>query len=146
MGAVVLRDVEPRDLSQRSITDLERVVALVDPDDAELRSWFSKYYRTHRRRLAADLDIIGKHVEPGSRVLEYGAVPLLMTAAISHRGYSVSALDVAPERFATAIESLGLDVRRCDVETEAVPFAADSFDVILFNELFEHLRINPVFT
>jgi SAM-dependent methyltransferase len=55
-------------------------------------------------------------------------------------------VDVKPERFAKAVASLGLDVTRCDVETETVPFAAETFDAILFNEIFEHLRINPIFT
>jgi SAM-dependent methyltransferase len=32
------------------------------------------------------------------------------------------------------------------VEHEAMPFAEETFDAIVFNELFEHLRINPVFT
>ena len=27
-----------------------------------------------------------------------------------------------------------------------MPFAAEIFDLVLFNELFEHLRINPIFT
>jgi SAM-dependent methyltransferase len=94
----------------------------------------------------ADLRIVEDHVEPRARVLEYGAVPLLMTAALVSLGYEVSAVDVGPERFSGAIAELGLQVARCDVETEPVPFPADSFDAILFNELFEHLRINPVFT
>jgi SAM-dependent methyltransferase len=69
-----------------------------------------------------------------------------MTAALAALDYRVSALDIAPGRFATSIASLGLDVARCDVEREPVPFAADAFDAVLFNELLEHLRINPVFT
>jgi SAM-dependent methyltransferase len=32
------------------------------------------------------------------------------------------------------------------VETEAVPFDSRSFDIVLFNEIFEHLRIDPIFT
>lgn len=34
----------------------------------------------------------------------------------------------------------------CDIETEKLPFHDSQFDVVLFNELFEHLRINPIFT
>jgi SAM-dependent methyltransferase len=55
-------------------------------------------------------------------------------------------VDVKPERFGKTIAALGLDVTKCDVETEAVPFPAASFDAVLFNELFEHLRVNPIFT
>ena len=64
-----------------------------------------------------------------------------MTGALAAQGFEVRAIDVKPERFAKAISDLGLEVTRCDVETEAVPFDSDTFDTILFNELFEHLRI-----
>jgi SAM-dependent methyltransferase len=97
-------------------------------------------------RLAADLHILETRVPAGARVLEYGAVPLLMTASLASLGYRVSALDVGPERFAGAISDLDLEVVRCDVETEAVPFPDESFEAILFNELFEHLRIDPIHT
>ena len=73
-------------------------------------------------------------------------MPLLLTASLAELGYDVHGVDVAPERFAGSIEALGLNVLRCDVESEPVPFESDLFDVVLFNELFEHLRINPIFT
>ncbi len=142
----MLKEAEPRRLPQPDLDLLDRVAARIRPDDAALEEWFASYCRQHRRRLAADLRLIERHVEPAARILEYGAVPLLLTAALATLGYQVSAVDVAPERFATTITRLGLDVSGCDVETETVPFAAESFDAVLFNELFEHLRIDPVFT
>ena len=142
----MLREAEPWSFPASSFDLLDRVAAPIRPDDPALAEWFSSYRRQHRRRLAADLRIIENHVEPGARVLEYGAVPLLLTAALAALGYEVSALDIAPQRFATAVGELDLDVSRCDVETEAVPFAAETFDAVVFNELFEHLRIDPLFT
>ena len=65
---------------------------------------------------------------------------------MSERGFSVSALDLAPQRFSRTISSLQLDVLSCDVEIETVPFEDNTFDLIVFNEVFEHLRINPIFT
>ena len=137
---------EPWRFAPESLALLDRVAERIAPDDDGLAAWCAKYARQHRERLAGDLRLLEREAQAGARVLEYGAVPLLMTAALAERGYAVSALDVGPERFAGAIEALGLDVRRCDVETEAVPFATDEFDVVLFNEIFEHLRINPLFT
>ena len=141
-----MRQAEPWRFPRQSHELLDRIAASLRPDDPALEEWFSNYCRQHRQRLVADLHIVGRHVEPGARILEYGAIPLLMTGALKALDYEVSAVDLEPERFATAIAKLGLDVRRCDVETEPVPFDAESFDVVLFNELFEHLRINPVFT
>jgi len=125
---------------------IDEVAEQVEPDDPSLEEWFSNYCSEHRSRLAVDLHLIDQHVEKGARVLEYGAIPLLMTAALAALDFKVHALDLGPERFARAIEKLGLNVTRCDVETEKVPFVGGTFSVVLFNELFEHLRINPVFT
>jgi SAM-dependent methyltransferase len=142
----MLKQAETARLPERYLALMNRVAERIEPDGSSLLRWFSGYCRQHRSRLAADLHIIDQHVEKGARVLEYGAVPLLMTAALAALDFKVSALDLKPERFATAIGDLGLEVIRCDVETEVVPFAEATFDVVLFNELFEHLRINPIFT
>ena len=142
----MLTQAEPWRFPERSFDLLDRMASRIQPDEPALDEWFSSYCKEHRKRLAADLYLVERHVAPGARVLEVGAIPLVMTAALTALEYEVSAVDLKPERFAKAIASLGLDVARCDVETEAVPFAEETFDVVLFNELFEHLRINPVFT
>ena len=137
---------EPRELDSEHLELLAQVAQRVVPEAAELGEWSAKYARQHRTRLAGDLWLLAREAPDGARLLEYGAVPLQMTAALSELGYAVSALDVAPERFAGAIDTLSLDVLSCDVEVAPVPFESDTFDVILFNEIFEHLRINPLFT
>ena len=142
----MLKEAEPWRFPQPSFELLDRVAIRVRPDDPALDQWCTDYFQQHRARFAADLRIIETHIQPHARVLEYGAVPLLLTAALAELDYQVSALDIAPQRFAASIANLGLDVRRCDVENEAVPFAEARFDAVLFNELFEHLRINPILT
>ena len=142
----MLRQAEAWRLPERHLELIDRVAGRIEPDDPSLTEWFSQYRRQHRVRLAADLHLIDEYVGAGARILEHGAIPLLMTAALAALGFDVSALDLGPERFAGAIGKLDLDVARCDVETESVPFPRGTFDVVLFNELFEHLRINPVFT
>ena len=140
------REAEPWRFAERRFELLDAVAARVRPDDPELGEWLAGYRRQHRDRLAADLRLVERHVAPGARILECGAVPLLATGALARLGYEVSAVDVAPERFSRAIAGLGLDVRKCDLEREPLPFADETFDAALFNELFEHLRINPIAT
>ena len=146
MYGAMLREAEPWRFPERSFALLDRVAARIRPDEPALAEWFSIYCREQRKRLAADLHIVGRRVESGARILEYGAIPFVMTAALKSLEYEVSAVDIKPERFARTITDFALDVTKCDVETEAVPFAAETFDVVLFSELFEHLRINPIFT
>lgn len=129
-----------------SLALIDAVRSKIKPDDPALAPWYENYCREHRSRLAADVHAVTQHVPAGARIIEYGAVPLLTTAALAELGYAVQALDVAPARFESAIESLGLDVRKSDIETQPAPFADESFDAALFNELFEHLRINPIAT
>lgn len=146
MKTVPVTESEPWRFPAQSFALLDKVAGKIEPEDAGLNEWFQKYFQNHRHRLAADLHIVREHAEDNARLLEYGAVPLLMTAALQALDYNVHAVDIQPERFAKTIDSLGLEVRRCDVETESVPYEDATFDVVLFNETFEHLRINPIFT
>lgn len=142
----MIRDAEPWRFPEESFRLLDEIAARIQPDDSALEEWFSGYFREHRQRLAGDLHLIERNVAPEARVLEYGAVPPVLTAALAALDYEISAVDLRPARFARAISSFSLEVIECDVETEPVPFADETFDVVLFNELFEHLRINPIFT
>lgn len=143
---MVMREAEPWRVPEENLELVNHVAERIHPSDPALSVWFQKYRREHAARLAHDLAIVRRHVAPTDHVLEYGAIPLLMTASMALLQYHINGLDIAPARFAEAIENLGLDVRRCDVETETLPFGDRTFDVVLFNELFEHLRINPIFT
>lgn len=143
---VISKQAEPRRPAAQHLEVIDRIGAEIHPDDPGLEEWLSRYLRQHRRRLALDLDLISREAPSEASVLECGAIPLLLTGALAALGYRICAVDLDPDRFATAIATLGLDVRRCDIETEALPFAAETFDVVLFNELLEHLRMNPIFT
>ncbi len=118
----------------------------IGPDDRELDGWFEGYAAHHRLRIAADVDLVRTHVNEDSEILEVGSVPLLLLAAMKRLGYRIRGVDVAPERFSGANAAHQLSVAKCDIEREPLPFARASFDAVLFFELFEHLRIDPIFT
>jgi len=59
-------------------------------------------------------------------------------------GYDVVGLDLDPERFETFVAEHGLDIRQCDIERDEFPFPDDAFDFVLFSEVFEHLRVDPL--
>lgn len=139
-------EAEPWSFPVSKLDLLDATSDRIRPSDPTLGDWFETYRLQHRPRFAADLVLVGRYVGSGARILEYGAIPPIVTGALQESGYEVSALDIAPERFADAIVRLRLDVRKCDVELEPAPFDDDSFDAVLFNEIFEHLRIDPIFT
>ena len=39
-----------------------------------------------------------------------------------------------------------LKVLKCDIENTPLPFETNEFGFVIFNEIFEHLRINPITT
>ena len=136
----------PQRPSERSLGVVDETAARIRSEDPALEEWTSNYLIQHRLRIATDVDLVVEQVPAGARVLDVGAAPLVATGALAALGYDLRAVDIRPERFAGAIAELGLDVRRCDIESEPLPVADASIDAVLFNELFEHLRIDPVFT
>jgi SAM-dependent methyltransferase len=104
------------------------------------------YADQHGSRLAADLDIVQQYCKESDQIVEIGAIPLILTLALKARGYRVSGIDIDPSRFDGAAREHGLHLLQCDIETQPLPLESKSVDVVLFNELFEHLRINPIFT
>jgi SAM-dependent methyltransferase len=137
---------EPKNPESGSLELIEDLIAKAEPDTAGMSEWFHRYAQNHHRRLAYDIDYVRRYVQREGRILECGAIPLLLTGALQMIGYSVHGVDIAPERFAKAIVSLNLMVSKVNIETERLPFSDGEFDAIIFNELFEHLRINPIFT
>jgi SAM-dependent methyltransferase len=118
----------------------------VFPDSLELDGWSTEYLRKARPRLLDDLELSDQYIASTHKLLEIGSIPPLMTAALKHLGRDVTGVDVAPARFETCIRRLGLDIRPCDIERDPLPFQDATFDVIMMNEVFEHLRIDLIGT
>ncbi len=142
----MLVESEPGAPPSEWVSLVGQLSALISADDPNLCAWCASYARSQLARIASDLAIVLRHATKDDAILEYGSVPLFLTEALHRTGYRVVGIDARPERFATAIRTLGLDVRKCDVEREPAPFPDSSFDVVIFNEIFEHLRIDPIFT
>lgn len=79
-----------------------------------------------------------------NRVLEIGAVPGYLTALLVKAGLSVSAVDLAPERAEDFFREVGVRCQKVNVETDRLPYEDASVDLVLFCEILEHLRLEPV--
>lgn len=101
-------------------------------------------YLAHRERHRSDVLRVLNAADKGL-VLEIGSMPCHGTALLTLCGVPVVGIDIAPERAQSLIDKLSLDVHRCNIEREQLPFKDECVGTVLFAETFEHLRVDPLF-
>jgi len=142
----MIREIEPFNIELEILNLVKSCFDILSPEDSQHCVWFKNYAKYHAMRIAFDYKIIKENVKKDSKILEFGSIPLLLTAALVKKNYRITGLDIDPGRFKVAIDNLGIKVIKCDIEQELLPIDNNKYDVVIFNELFEHLRINPNFT
>lgn len=125
---------------------ITQVIKDIVPDVDSIKPWYRQYSIGQKKRLTYDIDYVEKFANKGAKILEFGSIPPILTTCLSRLGYDVTGLDLKPDRFQSHITKDNLKIEQVDFETEKLPFEDNSFDVAIFNEVFEHLRINPIFT
>jgi SAM-dependent methyltransferase len=105
----------------------------------------ARYLEAALPRYHEDFQIISGLCERGD-VLEIGCYPYCMSAFLQRAGHTYTGLDKCPDRGSRVMIHENLNVHACDVETTRFPFESNSFDLNVFNEVIEHLRINPTHT
>ena len=106
-------------------------------------SWSLNYFKVQNKRYEQQIRLFQQFYKDGP-ILEIGALPCHFTYYLQKLGYPVTGLDIAPERAQAFIDRHGLRVKQCNMETERLPFEDNHFHFIFFNEVFEHLRIDPI--
>jgi 2-polyprenyl-3-methyl-5-hydroxy-6-metoxy-1,4-benzoquinol methylase len=106
------------------------------------------YYDTHRTRFGFDLDYADKFLRTSDRVLEVGAFPYFLTLPLLSKNYNVTALDKCSglEYVPAVADKFKLKVIDCDLDVDKIPEKDAAFDCVIMNEVFEHLRINLIFS
>jgi len=110
-----------------------------------LSDWNTNYFNVNKKRYQFEIKLIKDYYENG-KILEIGAAPFHLSYILKEENYPVISVDIAPERFNQFITTHKLTVVACDIEREFLPFSDGEFDLVLFNEIFEHLRFNPIAT
>ena len=132
-----------------TITTLDEFVATFAPhggtDDEYLRRHFSRHIAT-KKRLLAHLDGTS-----GKQVLDIGAHWLHQSLLYAIGGFAVTALDLPATLESESVRRLARahSIRllpNTDLEHPAslAAIADDTFDIVLFTEVIEHLAFNPV--
>lgn len=124
------------------LNGLETELHLLEP---ELKEWGINYFGDNKIRYVSDLELIQKYYQKG-KVLEVGSLPCHLTYCIDKLGCPLTSVDIDPDRAKLFIKKHNLTVIKCNIETEPIPFEDNSFSLVIFMEIFEHLRIDPIFT
>ena|SRR3989344_5778631 len=122
--------------------------------EEDIKRFIKKYPQTahllydsfvdHKNRYKKDLEIFQQNFKGGT-VLDLGANPFHLMYCLKKLGINVAGVDINPDNLKKFISQFGLLVVKCDIEKEKLPFSNNSFDFIILNEVFEHLREKPIF-
>ena len=86
----------------------------------------------HRRQ-----GLLVRHVFPGNRVLQVDCGPGVLAARLAQLGAHVVGTDLSGEALRRARDR-GIPVYQVDLDRDPLPFAPDSFDVVLSDSQIEH--------
>ncbi|RBI58950.1 hypothetical protein DMJ13_24370 [halophilic archaeon] len=124
------------------MADFEALRESFSDVEGDYAAWREKYTPDHRYHELFDLTTqVAGHDDA---VLDVGAAPFHFTFLLDDAGYDVTGIDLDPSRHAAYVDEHALTVHACDIETEPFPLADNSVSVVLFSEVLEHLRQNPL--
>jgi len=144
----------PSDDHFGALHEIADVIGSTIEADPAISEWARPYAIGHAWRVSRDIEFAIEALQaasPGEEtsaaVLEVGSAPYLFTLYMQQQGYNVHGLDLDPTRQRNLIDQNALTVITHDLEGDD-PGAdlIDQYDLIVFNEVFEHLRINPLKT
>ena len=127
--------------------NLEQILNSLNDDKEiipeDIAQWWSNYLASHKSHYRELFSII-KETSKDSKILEIGSVPGHFTTLMKKQGFKIEGVDIEPNRLEKFWLKHQIKIHKVNVETETLPFESNSFDLIIFSEILEHLRINPI--
>jgi len=95
-------------------------------------------------RTVQDLEVLGSNL----KILEIGAFTGIVSAALAALGHEVTASDIAfvlsDAKNAEFLDSAGVKTLPHDLSLLPFPSPSSEFDLVVMNEVLEHLNFNPI--
>ncbi len=116
----------------------------------ELERTYSKnmpqegYLLRHKKRYIKIYIKISNLLKKEDSILDIGCSPCFFMAFLKKIGYNIEGIDANPEKD-KIVKGEKLKINKVNIEKEALPFEENTFDKILFLDVFEHLYTNPLF-
>ena len=130
-------DPAERKQAEQVLRSLEADVELVSEP---IRKWWGDYLQFQHDRFLDSLAFVDKDAE----ILEIGSAPGQFTVLLHRLGYKVQGVDLDPERLTPIWRKYDIAITKADIEKDKLPFPDESFDIVLFMEILEHLRLDPL--
>jgi len=92
-----------------------------------------------------------RHLQPGARILDFGAGPCDKTAVVAALGYSCTAADdlgdewhqVGDKREAILAFAESFGIRYLALDGNTLPVKSDTYDMVMLHDVIEHLHNSP---
>ena len=91
-----------------------------------------------------DTMLLIERLKVKGRLLDIGTTPGHLAIILRQYGFDVKGLDYDPARMKRFFKRHELEVKQCDLEKDKIPYKDNSFDVVLFTEVIEHLYTNQI--
>jgi 2-polyprenyl-3-methyl-5-hydroxy-6-metoxy-1,4-benzoquinol methylase len=114
--------------------------------DQNIKKWAKNYLHGHVNHYNGILSQFNKalKISNAKNILEVGGVPGQLTSFISMKGYEIDMVDIDPSRIKEILNKYSIKNWKTDIERENLNIKDEAYDLVLFNEVFEHLHINPL--
>ncbi|MEM4889467.1 MAG: hypothetical protein QXJ64_08530, partial [Thermosphaera sp.] len=97
------------------------------------------FYVEFGRRLYT-LELVLKFCPPGSKIVDLGASPFIVSCAPARMGYDVVAVDYDPAEYSTVASACGVRVIKAVLERDELDLVDGSMDCALFAEVLSSLN------